>query len=305
MKDKISIIIPCYNEEKCIPYLVKELDKLFDSLKKVNFEVIMVNNFSEDKTLELIKELNKKDKKYKYISFFFYFGKDASMYAGLKESTGDYVVIMDADLQDPPSLIKDMYELIKDGKYDSVATYRKDRKKESFLRSVCANIFYKIFNAVSNCNMISGARDFRMMNRSMVDAVLSLSEKQRFTKGIFSWVGFNTKWISFSNHERVAGKTKLPFKSATSYAIRGFTSFSSFPLIISFYLGILFLLISACLLIYLIVINSININNILLIILVFGIGLVLISLGVIGKYLFEVLMETKNRPLYIIKEKSK
>lgn len=308
--DKISLIIPCYNEEETLPYLKKELDKLFDKMNNVSFEVILVDNSSVDKTLDIMKKLSREDKKYQYISFSRNFGKDASMYAGLKASSGDYVAIMDADLQDPPELIYDMYNIIKKEDYDCVATYREDRKNEPFLRSVLANAFYKLINKISNYEIRNGARDYRLMTRKMVDAVLLLEESERFTKGIFSWVGFKTKWLPFKNHERVAGKTKLPMKSAISYAFRGITSFSTIPLVMASFVGVLFCVAALVYMIYIIISHIVDHTIVsgyssMMCVMLFGFGMVLLVLGIIGQYLSQMYLEIKNRPKYIIKESSK
>ena len=308
--DKISLIIPCYNEEETLPYLKKELDKLFDKMNNVNFEVILVDNSSVDKTLDIMKKLSKEDNKYQYISFSRNFGKDASMYAGLKASSGDYVAIMDADLQDPPEMIYDMYNIIKKEDYDCVATYREDRKNEPFLRSVLANAFYKLINKISNYEIRNGARDYRLMTRKMVDAVLLLEESERFTKGIFSWVGFKTKWLPFKNHERVAGKTKLPMKSAISYAFRGITSFSTIPLVMASFVGVLFCAAALVYMIYIIISHIVDHTIVsgyssIMCVMLFGFGMVLLVLGIIGQYLSQMYLEIKNRPKYIVKESSK
>lgn len=203
----------------------------------VKFEVILVDNCSEDGTLSIMKQIHEEDERYQYISFSRNFGKDSSMYAGLKASTGDYVTVMDADLQDPPELLKEMYEALKSGEYDCAAAYRQNRKGEPWLRSMLADAFYRFMGKISDAEMVNGARDFRLMTRQMVESVLQLEESQRFTKGIFSWVGFSTKWIPFENRERVAGRTKLPMKSAFSYALRGIVAFSTVPLVITSILG--------------------------------------------------------------------
>lgn len=305
--DKISLIIPCYNEEETIPFLNEELIKLKKSISKVDFEVILVDNCSSDNTLKLMKELNKKYN-YDYISFSRNFGKDASMYAGLKYSSGDYVAIMDADLQDPPELIAEMYYTLKKENYDCVATYRKNRKHEPLIRSFLANIFYKLINNVSDYKIPKGARDFRLMTRQMVNAILQLDENERFTKGIFSWVGFKTKWISFDNHERIAGKTKLPMKSAFSYAIKGITSFTTFPLKISSIMGGILCFIATIYLIYIIVnyftLNTISGYTSVICVLLYGFGFLLLVLGIIGQYIAGIYLEIKNRPKYIVKESS-
>ena len=307
--DKISLVIPCYNEEESLPYLEKELNNLIEKMD-VSFEIIMIDNASEDNTLKKIKELNKKYKNIKYISFSRNFGKEASMYAGLKASTGDYVAIMDADLQDPPELLIDMYKMIKEKNIDCVATYQKNRKDNFFIRKIFASIFYKIMKKISKLEIKNGARDYRLMTRQMVDAILSLNEVERFSKGIFSWVGFKTEWISFEGKKRVAGKTKLPIKSATHYAINGITSFSNAPLVFSAIIGFTLCIASIIYIIVVIINNIINGDKImpgyssLMCVILFGFGLTLFVLGIIGKYISTIYLEIKKRPLYIIKEKS-
>lgn len=306
--DKISLIIPCYNEEESIPYLIPELNKVMNKMKDVIFEIIMIDNCSNDNTLNLLKQLCKEDKRYKYISFSRNFGKDSSMYAGLENCIGDYAAILDADLQDPPELIIKMYKMIKSGEYDCIATYRENRKGEPLFRSILANSFYKIMNKLSNCEIKNGARDFRLMNRKMINAVLELNEVERFTKGIFSWVGFRVKWISFENHERVAGKTKLPMKSATNYAIKGIVSFSTVPLKLASVIGFIFCLAAIVYIFYVIINYLINGSNIaagyssLMCILLLGFGLTLLVLGIIGQYIAQLYIEVKKRPKYIINE---
>lgn len=304
--DKITLVIPCYNEEEALPFLEKELEKLFNRMNNIQFEVIMVDNCSEDNTLKIMKKLHKQDNKYQFISFSRNFGKEASIYAGLKASSGDYVAIMDADLQDPPELLYDMYHILKKEDYDSVATYRSNRKKEPFLRSILARLFYKIMNNVSSYKMVSGARDYRLMTRKMVDAILMIEESERFTKGIFAWVGFKTKWLPFSNHERVAGKTKLPMKSSITCAVGAITSFSTVPLWMILVFGILFCLGSLGYLIYIIVSHSINNSySLILFIMLFGFGITFFFLGILGQYISQIGVEVRNRPKYIIKECSK
>lgn len=306
--DKISLIIPCYNEEKALPYLNKELLKLKKSMSKVKFEVILVDNASIDNTLKIMKEYHKKHN-YEYLSFSRNFGKDASMYAGLTASTGDFVAILDSDLQDPPYLIEEMYQILKTEDFDCVATYRKDRKNEPLFRSLFANLFYKLMSKISNYEIKNGARDFRLMTRQMVDSVLLLKENERFTKGIFSWVGFKTKWISFENHERIAGETKLPMKSAFNYALRGITSFSTVPLKIASVTGVIFCIIAVAYMFFTIINHFISPDissgySSIMCVLLFGFGLVLLVLGIIGEYLAEIYLEIKDRPKFIIKESS-
>lgn len=307
--DKISLVIPCYNEQATIPYLRKELDRVMALFDGVEFEIILVDNCSEDNTLNLMKQLHEEDDRFQYISFSRNFGKDSSMYAGLKASTGDYVTVMDADLQDPPELLKEMYETLKTGEYDCAAAFRKNRKGEPWLRSVFAEKFYKLMSKISDSDMVNGARDFRLMTRQMVDAVLELEESERFTKGIFSWVGFRTKWIPFENRERVAGKTKLPMRSAFSYAIRGIVAFSTVPLVFTSFLGMLICLAAFCYTAYVIVYYFVFRNTApgypsLMCVMLFGFGITLLVLGIIGQYLAQMYLEIKHRPKYIVRESS-
>ena len=307
--DKISLIIPCYNEQAAIPFLQRELQRVMSLFENVEFEIILVDNCSEDETLSMMKELHKQDERYQYISFSRNFGKDSSMYAGLKASTGDYVTVMDADLQDPPELLKEMYKTLKTGEYDCAAAYRKNRDGEPWLRSVLADEFYKFMGKISDADMVNGARDFRLMTRQMVDAVLQLEESQRFTKGIFSWVGFRTKWIPFENRERIAGETKLPMKSSFSYALRGIVAFSTVPLVITSILGILICIAAFIFTVYVLIEQLIFKNAVpgypsLMCIMLFGFGITFLVLGIIGQYLAQMYLEIKHRPKYIIRESS-
>ena len=307
--DKISLIIACYNEQAAIPFLQRELQRVMSLFENVEFEIILVDNCSEDETLSMMKELHKQDERYQYISFSRNFGKDSSMYAGLKASTGDYVTVMDADLQDPPELLKEMYKTLKTGEYDCAAAYRKNRDGEPWLRSVLADEFYKFMGKISDADMVNGARDFRLMTRQMVDAVLQLEESQRFTKGIFSWVGFRTKWIPFENRERIAGETKLPMKSAFSYALRGIVAFSTVPLVITSILGILICIAAFIFTVYVLIEQLIFKNAVpgypsLMCIMLFGFGITFLVLGIIGQYLAQMYLEIKHRPKYIIRESS-
>lgn len=307
--DKISLVIPCYNEQETIPFLYKELNRIMSTFNDVEFEIILVDNCSEDSTLSLMKKIHDEDERYQYMSFSRNFGKDSSMYAGLKASTGDYVTVMDADLQDPPELLKEMYEVLKTGEYDCAAAYRENRQGEPWLRSVLADMFYKFMGKISDAEMVNGARDFRLMTRQMVDAVLQLEESQRFTKGIFSWVGFKIKWIPFQNRERVAGKTKLPMKSAFSYALRGIVAFSTIPLVITSILGMMicvaaFIFTAYVLIEQLILKNAVPGYPSLMCVLLFGFGITFLVLGIIGQYLAQMYLEIKHRPKYIIRESS-
>lgn len=307
--DIISLIIPCYNEEEAIPLLYPELVKISEEMKEVEFEFILVDNCSQDRTLELMKELKEKDSRVRYISFSRNFGKEASMYAGLRACRGDYATIMDADLQDPPSLLPAMYQAVKEEGYDCAATYRKNRKGEPWLRSVMADGFYSLMRKISSADMKSGARDFRLMKRDMIEAVLSLEESERFSKGIFGWVGFKTKWIPFENIERSAGKTKLPFWSAFTYALKGIISFSTVPLAASSMMGILCCLASAVYAIYVVVKQLITEEAVagypsMVCLMLFLGGVQLMMIGVLGQYMAQIYLEIKKRPKYIIREAS-
>lgn len=308
--DKISVIVSCYNEEEALPLFYKELEKHVKTFDNVEFEYIFVNDGSKDKTLEVIKNLRKKDKKVRYVSFSRNFGKEAAMLAGLEASTGDYVTLMDADLQDPPHLLKEMYETLKTEDYDTVGTRRVTRKGEPPIRSFFARCFYKIINGMSDIEMVDGARDYRLMKRQVVDAILELKEYNRYSKGLFSFVGFNTKWIEYENIERVAGETKWSFFKLFAYAIEGITAFSTKPLIFASFMGLFFCVLAA-LMIVVIIIKTLLIGDptsgwpslVCIIFLVSGVQL--FSLGIIGQYLSKAYLEIKHRPLYIIKETEK
>ena len=305
---KVSIIIPCYNEELTIPYFYKEIDKITKNLK-YDFEFIFINDGSNDNTIDVIKKYVKKDKRVKYINFSRNFGKEAAMYAGLELSCGDYVAIMDADLQDPPSIIPEMLAIL-DGKnsaYDCVALRRVNRKGEPRIRSFFARRFYRIINKLSKIEMVDGARDFRLMTRQMVNSVLSLKEYNRYSKGLFSFVGYNTKWLEYENKERVAGESKWSFWKLFKYAMEGIIAFSTTPLVISAVLGIIFCLI-AFILIVVIIVRTLVFGDptsgwpSLACIIFFVSGIQLFSIGIIGEYLAKTYLETKNRPIYIIKD---
>ena len=306
---KISIIIPAYNEEESLPMLYERLNKLMNEIKNYEFEVLFVNDGSKDNTIQIIKELRKKDERICYVDFSRNFGKEVAMIAGLDYTKGDCVIFMDADLQDPPELLKEMYKTLKTGEYDCAAAYRKNRDGEPWLRSVLADEFYKFMGKISDADMVNGARDFRLMTRQMVDAVLQLEESQRFTKGIFSWVGFRTKWIPFENRERIAGETKLPMKSAFSYALRGIVAFSTVPLVITSILGILICIAAFIFTVYVLIEQLIFKNAVpgypsLMCIMLFGFGITFLVLGIIGQYLAQMYLEIKHRPKYIIRESS-
>lgn len=305
---KISIIVPCYNEEQAIPFFYDEITKIVEEMKN-NFEFIFINDGSKDKTIEVIKEYSKKDKRVKYIHFSRNFGKEAAMLAGLKLSTGDYVAIMDADLQDPPSLLPKMLSILEDpnNDYDCVGTRRVTRKGEPPIRSLFARMFYKIINKMSKIEMVDGARDYRLMSRQMVDSILELGEYNRYSKGLFQFVGYNTKWLEYENVERVAGETKWSFWKLFLYAIEGIVAFSTAPLAISSIAGIIFCIISFIMII-IIIAKTIIFGDptagwpSLVCIIFFVSGIQLFCLGIIGQYLSKTYLETKKRPIYIIKE---
>ena len=305
---KISIIVPCYNEEQAIPFFYDEITKIAEEMKN-NFEFIFINDGSKDKTIEVIKQYSKKDKRVKYIHFSRNFGKEAAMLAGLKLSAGDYVAIMDADLQDPPSLLPQMLNILEDpnNDYDCVGTRRVTRKGEPPIRSLFARMFYKIINKMSKIEMVDGARDYRLMSRQMVDSILELGEYNRYSKGLFQFVGYNTKWLEYENVERVAGETKWSFWKLFLYAIEGIVAFSTAPLAISSIAGILFCIISFIMII-IIIAKTIIFGDptagwpSLVCIIFFVSGIQLFCLGIIGQYLSKTYLETKKRPIYIIKE---
>lgn len=302
-KKLISIIVPCYNEEEGLDLFYLELKKVISNINSYDFEIIFIDDGSKDKTKEKIFDLSKIDSSIKYITFSRNFGKEAAMLSGLKNSTGDLVVIMDADLQHPPSLLIEMIEGIEEG-YDSVATKRRNRNGEPVIRSYFARMFYKIINKTSKVSITEAATDYRLMNRKMVDSVLSLSEYHRFTKGIFEWVGFKTKWIEIDNVERVAGKTTWSFWGLFTYAIEGIVSFSVAPLKIASILGTIISSTSFIYAIYIILRTLLLGKDVpgyasLLCIILFMGGIQLISIGIIGEYLSRTYLEVKNRPHYI------
>ena len=307
--EKISVVVSCYNEEKALPLFYDEMERVrqqdFEGV--ADFEYIFVNDGSKDKTLDIIKRLRTKDSKVRYVSFSRNFGKESAMFAGLEASTGDYVTLMDADLQDPPSLLKQMYNAIVNEGYDSVGTRRVTRKGEPLIRSFFARMFYKIINKISNIEMVDGARDYRLMKRQVVDAIISLKEYNRYSKGLFSFVGFDTKWLEYENIERVAGETKWSFWKLFKYALEGITAFSTTPLILSSILGIIFCVIAFLAIVFIIIKTLVYGDPTagwpsLACIIVFVSGVQLFCMGVIGQYLSKTYLEVKNRPIYIVKE---
>lgn len=303
----ISVIVPCYNEQEALPYFYKEICKTSKEMNSLNFEFLLVDDGSRDKTIEVIKKLSANDTRVKFISFSRNFGKEAAIYAGLKECSGDYVVLMDADLQDPPALLPSMYKAIVEEGYDSVATRRVTRKGEPAIRSFFARMFYKIINRISDADIVDGARDYRLMTRQMVEAILSMNEYNRFSKGIFGWVGFKTKWIEFENVERIAGETKWSFWKLFKYSLEGITAFSIVPLQMASILGILLSLVAfvfICFIVFRTLLFGDPVSgwpSTMCVIILLG-GIQLLAIGVLGQYLAKAYMETKARPIYISKE---
>ena len=306
-KDIISIIVPCHNEEEMVPIFHKEIAAVSDQLLDAAFELIFVNDGSKDATLAELKRLAALDERVHYLSFSRNFGKEAAMVAGLRHATGNYVAVMDADLQDPPEMLVEMFALIRTGEYDCIGTKRIDRKGEPPIRSFFARQFYQLINRISDTEIVDGARDYRLMTRQMVDAVLEMTEYNRFSKGIFSWVGFETKYLPYENQERVAGQTTWSFWSLFKYSLDGIVAFSEAPLAIAALTGVLSFAV-AILGALIIVVRTLVFGNetsgwTSLIVIILGMGgLQLLCLGILGKYLGKTFMETKRRPIYILKE---
>lgn len=306
--DKISIIIPCFNEEEALPIYYAEMKKVMDSMKKqTSFELLFVDDGSSDRTYEIMKDLHRKDGRCQYLSFSRNFGKEAAMYAGFEHAKGEYVVTMDVDLQDPPHLIPEMIRCIEEEGYDSVATRRVTRKGEPPIRSFFARRFYGLINRISDADIVDGARDFRMMKRDMVDAILSMPEYNRFTKGIFGWVGFKTKWLEFENVERAAGETKWSFWKLFRYALEGIIAFSTVPLTIVSLIGVIVCIIAFLFLLFVVIRAAAFGDPVagwpsLICVISFLSGIQLLGIGVVGMYLSKTYLETKKRPIYIKKE---
>lgn len=305
---KISIVVPCYNEEVALVFFQKEIDRVSQELMPdVTFEILYIDDGSKDNTLQEIHHLAEQDKRVKYISFSRNFGKEAAIYAGLKNASGDLVAIMDADLQDPPALLPEMYHAIMEEGYDSAATRRVDRKGEPPVRSFFARKFYKLMNNISNTDIVDGARDYRLMNRKFVNALLELGEYNRFSKGLFGWVGFKTKWIEFENVERVAGETKWSFWKLFRYSIEGIVAFSTAPLALAAVLGVIMCILGAIAIVFIVVRQLAFGNSVagwasLACIILFLGGVQLLCLGILGSYMSKTYLEVKNRPIYICGE---
>ena len=311
--DKVSIIVPCYNEQEALPFFYEAIGKIAGKMKQeynVDYEFVFVDDGSRDRTLEILRDFAKKDERVKYISFSRNFGKESAIYAGLEHVTGDYISMMDADLQDPPELLMEMYQEIKKGEYDCIGTRRVTRKGEPPIRSFFAHCFYKLMNKISKAEIVDGARDFRLMTRQMVNAILDVKEYNRFSKGIFGWVGFKTKWLEYENIERVAGNTKWSFWKLFLYSLDGIVAFSTVPLSVASAFGMLFLFIAFIMIVFIIAKTLIFGDPVagypsMMCVMFFIGGIQLFSIGVLGQYLSKTYLETKNRPIYIIKETEK
>lgn len=307
----ISIVVPCYNEQEVLPLFYDEITKVMAQIQEkhsdTGFELLFINDGSKDNTLNQLRELAAKDKRVRYISFSRNFGKEAGMYAGLQNSKGDYVVVMDADLQHPPAFIPQMYEYVLSGEYDCATTRRVSREGESKIRSWFSRKFYKIMNKISQTEIVDGAQDFRFMTRQMVDAILSMKEYNRFSKGIFSWVGFRTKYMPYENIERAAGNTSWSFMSLFRYSLEGIFAFSTAPLAISSLLGVIscvlaFIMIIAIVVKWLVFGDPVQGYTTTICVLLLMGGLQLFCIGILGQYLSKTYLESKSRPIYLIHE---
>ncbi len=303
----ISVVVPCYNEQGALPFYYDKMKEVMALLPELSFEIIIVDDGSTDGTLETAKQLAKSDDRIRYISFSRNFGKEAAMYAGLKNASGKYTAIMDADLQDPPEMLPEMYRVMTEEGYDAVGTRRVTRKGEPPVRSFFARKFYKIMSRISKANMVDGARDYRLMNRKYVDALLSLGEYNRFSKGLFGWVGFKVKWLEFENVNRIAGETKWSFGQLFLYSLDGIVAFSNVPLYMASIAGIGSFIAAIAAMIFIIVRRLVFGDPVagwastVVIILFIG-GIQLLSIGILGLYLSKLYLEAKNRPIYLLDE---
>ena len=307
MKATITLIVPCYNEEESLPLFYRAVCEVAREIPEYEVTMLFVNDGSKDGTLGIMRELAGKDKRVRYLSFSRNFGKEAAMYAGFCNARGDYIAVMDADMQDPPSLLPEMIRLIETGEYDSVATRRVTREGEPPIRSFFARMFYRLINRISDADVVDGARDFRLMKREMVEAIVSMCEYNRFSKGIFGWIGFRTYWLPYKNVERIAGETKWNFFSLFKYSIDGIVNFSQAPLSIASISGLLFTLIAFLMIIFVAVRKILFGDPVagwastVCIILFIG-GIQLLCMGIIGQYLAKTYLEVKRRPHYIVSE---
>lgn len=305
--DKISVAVPCYNEEPALEPFFAAVSAVAEQMPEVAFEFLFIDDGSRDRTLEKMQELARRDSRVKYISFSRNFGKEAGIYAGLENATGDYVVVMDADLQDPPALLPEMYRSIREEGYDCVGSRRVTRKGEPPIRSFFARLFYKLINKMSDAEIVDGARDFQMMNRQVVEAILSMGEYNRFSKGIFGWIGFKKKWLEYENIERVAGETKWSFWQLLLYAIEGIVAFSTTPLVISSVFGLICCAL-ALVMILVVIVRTLVFGDptsgwpSLVCIMLLLSGIQMLGIGILGQYLAKTYLETKKRPIYLVRQ---
>lgn len=304
---KISIVVPCYNEEAALPLFYQEITRVAGEMDDVDFEFVFIDDGSKDNTLPELRRLAAADSRVRFVSFSRNFGKEAGMLAGLEAATGDFVALMDADLQDPPSLLPELYRAVTEKGYDCAATRRTTREGEPPIRSFFARMFYKIINKISDADIVDGARDYRLMRRRVVDAILSMREYNRFSKGIFGWVGFKTKWVPFVNVERVAGETKWSFWKLFLYSLEGIVAFSTVPLALASVLGVL-LCLAAFVFIVVVLVKTLAFGDpvggwpsMMCVILFLG-GVQLLCIGILGQYLSKTYLETKRRPVYLVRE---
>lgn len=308
-ESRISVVIPCFNEEEALPLYYREMCRVMEKMSGVEFELLFVDDGSTDRTLKILKEMNEKDVRCRYLSFSRNFGKEAALYAGLKNVSGDYVATMDVDMQDPPGLLPEMYRILTEEDYDSVATRRSTRTGEPKIRSFLSESFYKFINRISKTEIVNGARDYRLMKRKMVNAVLEMSEYNRFSKGIFEWVGFRTKWLEFQNVGRCAGETKWSVKKLFFYSLEGITGFSVAPLSLAAVVGVIFCILSFLMILVIVVRTVIWGDPVsgwpsLACIIFMVSGIQLFCTGIVGQYLSKTYLETKHRPIFILKDSS-
>ncbi len=303
----LSLVVPCYNEEESLPLFYEAIQKISEEMSSVRFEMIFIDDGSKDRTLEVMRALHRQDARVRYVSFSRNFGKEAGILAGLKSAKGDYVVVMDVDMQHPPAKLPEMFRAVSEDGYDCATTRRMTRKGEPPVRSFFARCFYQLINRISDANIVDGSQDFRMMSRKMVNAVLAISEYNRFSKGIFSWVGFRTKWLPYENIERVAGETKWSFWSLVWYSIDGIVAFSTAPLALSSFFGFFFCLVALIFGGYILTKTLLygdpvaGYPSLMCVILLVG-GVQLLMQGIQGQYLSKTYLETKRRPIYIVNE---
>ena len=303
----ISIVVPCYNEEEALPLFYQEATRVAGEMSGIDFEFVFIDDGSRDNTLPVLRRLAAADRRVRFVSFSRNFGKEAGMLAGLEAATGDYVALMDADLQDPPALLPELYRAVTEEGYDCAATRRTTRAGEPPIRSFFARLFYRLIHKISDADIVDGARDYRLMRRAVVDAILSMREYNRFSKGIFGWVGFRTKWIPFVNVERVAGETEWSFWKLFRYSLEGIVAFSTVPLALASVLGVLLCLI-AFVFILVVLVKTLAFGDpvggwpsMICVILFLG-GVQLLCIGILGQYLSKTYLETKRRPIYLVRE---